>query len=111
MGIESDDRHQAAHGSSKSLRPRARQALPRHCLAADRVPLPVSSHLLGLRRSGAAAARAVGRWLDDSSAAAALSPLGQFGIGFCTACPAAGRPLVSALALRTLAWNQLHALT
>src|SRR4030081_774973 len=106
MGIESDDRRQATRGSSKSLRPGAGQALPRHPLAADRVPLPVSSHLLRLRRSGAAAARPVGWRMDDHGAAAALSPLGQFGIGFCPDCPTAGCALVSAVALRTLARNQ-----
>src|SRR5882757_3507916 len=106
MGIESDDRTQAARGSSKSLRRGAGQALLRHPLAADRVPLPVSSHLLGLRRSGAAAARALGRRLDDSGAVAALSPVGQFGIGFCPKRSAARRTLVSALALWPLARNQ-----
>src|SRR6185295_20347910 len=107
MGIESDDRRHATGAGSKPLRPRSRQILPRHPLAADRVPLPVSAHLLGLRRSGFGASRPLGRRLDDSGAAAALSSLGQFWIGLCPARPATRRLLVSALALRTLARDQL----
>src|SRR5690242_15090953 len=88
------------------VRPGVGEALSRDAFAADRVPLPVSSHLLGLCRPGAGTSWAVGRRVDDLGAAVALPPVGQFRTGFCSACPPARCALVSAVELWPLARNQ-----
>src|SRR5688572_30687944 len=91
---------------STRLRPRAGESLSLHAVAADRVPLPLPADLLRLRRPGARTPWALGRRLDDSGKALALPPMGKFGTRLCAECPAAGRALVSAMALRPLARNQ-----
>jgi hypothetical protein len=54
-------------------RARPDQNLPIHVLGPGRVPLPAPSDLLGIRRPGTGAARALGRRLDDPGPPAALS--------------------------------------
>src|ERR1700733_6627993 len=87
-------------------RTRADLALPAHAVAAGRLQLPPPADLFGLWRRGDRAFRAMGRRLDDAGAAVALPALGHLGDRQRAADPAAGRAMVSALAVRTLARRQ-----
>lgn len=88
------------------LRPRNGQTLSLYCLAVDRVSLSASSNLLGLRRSGASASRALGWRLDDARALAALPSVGQFRSRFRAERFAVAGALVPALALRPVVVDQ-----
>src|SRR5450631_2908739 len=80
--------------------------LPAHAVAAGRLQLPSPADLFGLWRRGDRALRSVGRRLDDAGAAAALPALGHSGDRQCAAGKTAGRPVVSAVAIRPLARRQ-----
>src|SRR5882757_4523979 len=80
--------------------------LPAHAVAAGRLQLPASADLLGLWRRSDRAVRTVGRRMDDAGAAVALPALGHLRHRQCAIDAAAGRALVSALALRPLARRQ-----
>src|SRR5436309_944582 len=80
--------------------------VPSHAIAAGRFSLPPSADLFRLWRRSARALRAVGRRLDDFGAAAALPALGHVGHRQRAGTNASGRALVSAVAVRPLAWRQ-----
>ena len=80
--------------------------LPAHAVTAGRLQLPPSADLFGLWRRGDRALRAMGRRLDDAGADAALPALGHLGNRQRAADKAAGRAMVSAVAVRTLARRQ-----
>src|SRR5580704_1730948 len=77
-----------------------------HAVAAGRLQLPTSANLLSLRRRGDRAFRIMGRRVDDTGATVALPALGHFRDRQCAADNAAGRAMVSAVAVRTLARRQ-----
>src|SRR5258708_4875373 len=81
-------------------------ALPAHAVAAGRLQLPPSADLLGLRRRGDRALRTVGRRMDDPGAAVALPALGHFRNRQRAADETAGRAMVSAVAVWTMARGQ-----
>ena len=80
--------------------------LPPHAVTAGRLQLPSSTDLFGLWRRGDRAFRIMGRWVDDAGAAVALPALGQFGDRQGAADKTAGRAMVPALAVRTMARRQ-----
>src|SRR6202035_330777 len=81
-------------------------ALPAHAVAAGRLQLPPFADLFGLWRRGDRAFRPVGRRVDDAGAAVALPALGHVGNRQCAADTAAGRAVVSAVAVWPLARRQ-----
>jgi hypothetical protein len=80
--------------------------LPAHAVAVGWLQLPSSSDLFGLWRRGDRAFRIMGRGLDDAGAAVALPALGHFGNRQRAADKAAGRAMVSAVAVRAMARRQ-----
>ena len=95
------------HGPSSAAQRRARADLdlPAHAVAAGRLQLPASADLLGLWRRSDRTVRIVGRRMDDAGADAALPALGHIRHRQCAA-RTAGRAMVSAVALWTLARRQ-----
>src|SRR5947207_7255441 len=87
-------------------RARGNLDLPPHAVAAGRLQLQASADLLGVRRRGDRTLRIVGRRLDDAGAAVALPALGNLGHRQRAADETARRPMVSAVALRTMARRQ-----
>src|SRR3954454_3225250 len=83
-------------------RPRAREGLSLHIIAACRFPLPALADLLGVCRRGARQLRALGRLLDDAGPLAALPAMGHVWHRSRSGSRAAGRALVRAVALRPL---------
>src|ERR1700752_4233135 len=89
-------------------RPRTDQALSLHPFAADRLPLPASADLLGVCGPSARPLWALGRLVDDASAAPSLPTVGHVGYRPCAGDGPAGRALVRALALRPLVLDSPH---
>ena len=94
------------HTPAAQCRPRADLDLPAHAVAAGRLQLPAPADLLGLWRRGDRTVRTVGRRLDDAGAAVALPSFGHIRHRQRAARHAAGRAMVSAVAIRTLARRQ-----
>src|ERR1700742_2055507 len=89
-------------GAAPAAQRRARHDLdlPAHAVAAGRLQLPPPADLFGLCRRGDRAFRIVGRWLDDAGAAVTLPALGHPGNRQRAGIEAAGRAMVSAVAVR-----------
>ncbi len=96
----------AAAAPAAQCRARHDLDLPAHAVAAGRLQLPPSADLFGLWRRSDRAFRTVGRRMDDAGAAVALPALGHLGDRQCAADNTAGRAMVSAVAVRTLARRQ-----
>jgi len=80
--------------------------LPTYAVAAGRLQLPASADMFGLWRRGDRTFRIVGRRLDDFGSDLTLSALGDFRHRQRAADETAERPVVSAVALWTLAQRQ-----
>src|SRR3984893_7716522 len=98
--------HRPDSAPSAQCRPRADLDLPAHAVAAGRLQLPALADLLGLWRRGHRAVRAVGGRMDDAGAAVALPAFRHLGDRQRADGKAAGRAMVPAVALRTLARRQ-----
>src|SRR6478672_6322992 len=85
---------------------RADLDLPAYAVAPGRLQLPASADMLGVWRRSDRAFRPVGRRMDDAGADPALPALGHIRHRQCSTDQAAGRAVVSAVALWTLARRQ-----
>jgi hypothetical protein len=88
---------------TRPSRARTDQTVSPRFFSADRIQLPTSTDLLGLRRRSGCSLRRVGRRLDDAGAALPLSPVRHLGARLRAFVIAASRALVSPLALWSLA--------
>ena len=101
--------HRLCHDGPASAPQRGARAdldLPAHAVAAGRLQLSASADLLGLWGRGDRALWTMGWRMDDTGATLALPALGHVGHRQCAAGNARRRALVSAVALRPLAWRQ-----
>jgi hypothetical protein len=95
-------------GAAPAAQRRARHDLDlsAHAVAAGRLQLPPPADLFGLCRRGDRAFWTVGRWVDDAGAAVTLPALGHPRNRQRAADEAAGRAMVSAVAVRAMARRQ-----
>jgi len=97
---------QATHECCAGFGARLGESLPAHIVTTRRLPLPPPADLFAICRRGDRAPRLLGWRLDDPRTPVALPPTWHIRPRLCGNCAAAGRTLVSAVALWPLGRSQ-----